>query len=54
MSLGMILLIILILILLGGVYPFGGGPFYGYGYRGGIGIGTILLVVLILVLIGKL
>jgi len=54
MPLGWIILIILIVILMGGFSGVGGGPFYGTGHYGGIGIGTVLIVVLILVLLGKL
>jgi hypothetical protein len=52
--LGTILAIILILALLGGLGPVGGGPGYGYG-AWGFGIpGLLLLVVLILALTGRL
>lgn len=54
MSIGTILLIILILILLGGLGPWGGRPFYGTGYYGGGGLGLVLIIVLILVLLGHL
>lgn len=54
--LGMILLVVLVLILLGGVAPWGAYPashFYGGGpYLGG-GLGLILVIVLILVLLGR-
>lgn len=54
MNLGWILLIVLVVILLGGVSGIGGGPFYGTGHYGGIGLGTVLVVVLILVLLGRI
>ncbi len=54
MSLGLILLIVLILVLVGGFSGLGGGPFYGTGNYGGIGLGTILVIVLVLVLLGRL
>lgn len=54
MSLGTILLIILVILLLGGFSGIGGGPFYGSGHYGGIGLGTVIVVILILVLLGKL
>lgn len=54
MSLGTILVIVLIVILVGGLSGFGGGPFYGTGYVGGGGIGLVLVVVLILLLLGKI
>lgn len=54
MSLGTIILIILVIALLGGFSGLGGGPFYGTGHYGGIGLGTVLVVVLILVLLGRL
>lgn len=54
MNLGFILVVILILALLGGFSGFGGGPFYGTGHYGGIGLGTVLVIVLILILVGKL
>lgn len=54
MSLGTIILIILIIALLGGFSGIGGGPFYGTGYHGGIGLGTVIVIILILVLLGKL
>lgn len=49
MSIGTVILIILLIALLGGFSGIGGGPFYGYGYYGGIPLGTVLLIVLILV-----
>jgi hypothetical protein len=65
MSLQTILVIVLILILIGGVFPFGGGPvdpnagrpfYYGYGFGGGFGgiLGIVLVIVLILALLGRL
>ena len=54
MSLGTILLIILIILMLGGFSGLGGGPFYGTGQVGGVGLGTVLLIVLILVLLGRI
>lgn len=54
MNLGLLILIILIVILAGGFSGLGGGPFYGTGHYGGIGLGTVLVIVLILVLLGKL
>ncbi len=54
MSLGTVLIIILIIALLGGFSGLGGGPFYGTGHYGGIGLGTVLIIVLILVLLGRL
>ncbi len=54
--LGLILVIFLIVILLGGVVPFGTSPgYHGYGFgTGGIGvIGVILIIVLVLVLSGR-
>ncbi len=56
MSLGTILFIVLIIILIGGIAPFGGNEpahFYGTGYIGG-GVGLVLMIVLILVLLGRL
>ena len=54
MSLGTIIVIILVIALLGGFSGLGGGPFYGTGINGGIGLGTVLVIVLILVLLGRL
>lgn len=54
MSAGTIILIVLIIILLGGFGNLGGGPFYGTGHYGGIGLGTVVIVLLILVLMGRL
>lgn len=54
MSLGTLLLIILIIALLGGFTGWGGGPFYGTGHYGGIGLSTLVIIVLILVLLGRL
>lgn len=51
---GTILIIILVLLLIGGIYPFAGGPYYGTGYWGGGGLGLLLIIVLILVLAGRL
>lgn len=58
MSIGLILTIVLILILIGGVAPWGAYPgpghFYGGGpYLGG-GLGAILAIILILVLLGHI
>lgn len=54
---GLILLVILLIILLGGIAPWGGyvGPnhFYGTGYYGGGGLGLVLVIILILVLVGR-
>lgn len=56
--LGTILLIILILVLVGGISPFGargGTPFYGVGYGwGGGGLGIILIIVVVLLVSGRL
>jgi hypothetical protein len=64
--LGTVLLILLVLLLLGGLMPFGGagpvapgtpGPYYhgyGFGLTGGGVIGAILVVMLIVVLLGYL
>lgn len=56
--LGIILLVFLILLLVGGLTPwgsFGGNPYYGAGYGwGGGGIGLILVIILVLVLLGHL
>lgn len=50
----LVLLIILILLLLG-VIPFGGGPgWHGGGYAPGGVLGLVLVIVLILVLLGRL
>ncbi len=54
MNIGLVLIIILVIALAGGFSGLGGGPFYGTGWQGGIGIGTILVIVLILVLLGRL
>lgn len=54
MNIGLLILIILIVILAGGFSGLGGGPFYGTGHYGGIGLGTVLVIVLILILLGKL
>lgn len=54
MSIGTLLLIILVIALLGGFSGWGGGPFYGTGHYGGIGLGTVIVIILILVLLGKL
>lgn len=66
MTLSTLLVVILILVLLGGVFPWGPGPaapgtgtrpaYPGYGYGlplGGV-LGTVLIIVLILALIGRL
>jgi hypothetical protein len=42
-----VIIVLLIVALLGGFSGIGGGPFYGYGYHGGIGLGGILIVILI-------
>lgn len=58
MSLGTIILIILIIVLLGGAWPYGPYPdrghFYGSGSLGGSVLGTVLVIVLILVLLGHI
>lgn len=54
MSLGTIILVILVILLLGGFSGVGGGPFYGTGHYGGIGLGTIVVILLILVLMGRI
>lgn len=62
-SIGTVLLIILLVILVGGLAPWGGpvAPgqprpyFYGAGpYWGGGGLGLVVLILLILVLLGRL
>jgi hypothetical protein len=52
MSIGTIILIILVIALLGGFSGIGGGPFYGTGYYGGVGV--VIVILLILVLLGRL
>lgn len=54
--LGTILIVLLILILLGGISPWGTtrGPFYGTGYYGGGGLGLVLIIVIILVVVGRI
>lgn len=56
--LGTILLVILVLVLVGGIAPFGpyptGGHFYGTGYAGAGGIGLVLVILLILLLVGRI
>jgi hypothetical protein len=54
MSIGLILVIVLVIVLLGGLSGFGGGPFYGTGLVGGGGLGLVLLVLLLLVIFGRL
>lgn len=54
MSIGTVLLIILVIFLLGGFTGWGGGPFYGMGAYGGVGLGTVLIIVLVLVLLGRI
>lgn len=56
MSVATILVIVLILILLGGIVPWGGtavGPYHGYGHGWNAG-GLILVVLLVLLLAGRL
>jgi len=52
MSLGTILIIILILILLGVIPPWGHSRGWGYGPSGIVGL--ILIILLILLLLGKI
>lgn len=54
MSIGTIVLIFLVILLLGGFSGLGGGPFYGTGHYGGIGLGTVVVVLLILLLLGRI
>lgn len=62
MPLGTILLVLLVLLLIGGLLPFGGpvapsaGPYHGYGYGWGTAgvLGPILVVLLVLVLLGAI
>lgn len=58
MSIGLILTIVLVLIMLGGVAPWGAYPdrahFYGGGPYVGGGIGLVLVIILILVLLGHI
>ena len=54
MSIGTILLIILVIALLGGFSGLGGGPFYGTGYYGGVGISLLLIIVVLLVATGRI
>lgn len=54
MSLGTIILIVLVILLLGGFSGLGGGPFYGTGHYGGIGLGTVVVILLILLLLGRI
>jgi hypothetical protein len=60
MSIGAVILVILVLVLLGGLVPFGGTdvtpsrPFYGTGYYGGAGLGLVVLILLVLLLLGRL
>lgn len=55
MSIGLVILVVLVILLFGGgLGPWQGGPYWGAGHYGGIGIGTVLVIVLILVLLGKL
>ena len=55
--LGTILLIFLLIVLLGGVAPWGNyaGPNHGYGYGPAVpgGLGLILVIVSVLVLLGR-
>jgi hypothetical protein len=52
--LGTILVILLVLILVGGITPVGGGNWYGQGpYLGG-GLGLVLVILLILLLLGRI
>lgn len=51
MSVATIILIVLVILLLGGFSGWGGGPFYGTGHYGGIGLGAVLVIVLIFVLL---
>lgn len=57
MSIGLILAVVLILILLGGVAPWGTYPARGHFYGGGPfvggGLGLVLLIVLILIVLGR-
>lgn len=56
--LGTILLIVLIIILLGGVGGWVGGPWYGlpaqHGPYFGGGLGLVILIVVVLLLLGRL
>lgn len=57
--LGTILIVVLVLLLVGGLVPFGptpAGPYHGYGYgwNGGGLLGLLLVVMLILVLLGHI
>jgi hypothetical protein len=60
MSIGTIILIILVIALLGGFFPYGandispGRPFYGMGYGGGGGLGLIVVVLIILLVLGRI
>lgn len=60
-----ILVVVLVLALLGGLMPFGGGPvapgaapgwYHGYGYGAGAGgvLGLIVVVLLVLALLGRI
>lgn len=62
MGLGTILIVVLVILLLGGLVPFGGAPAapvapyhgYGYGFPAGGLLGTLLVVVIILAVVGAL
>jgi hypothetical protein len=47
-----ILLIIVVLALVGGISPLGGGNWYGTGVYGGGGLGLVVIVLLLFLLLG--
>jgi len=58
MSIGLLLVILLVVILLGGIAPWGANPgpahFYGGGpYLGG-GLGLIVLILVVLLVVGRI
>lgn len=50
----LLIIIVLFILLFGGFRDWGGGPFYGTGYRGGGAIGLVLFILVILLLLGKI
>lgn len=54
MSIGAVLLIVLVIVLIGGFFPIGPGPFYGTGYYGGGGLGLVVAILVILLLLGRI
>lgn len=50
----LIVIVLVVLLLVGWLGQWGGGPYLGLGWRGGAPLGLIVLVLLILLLAGRI